>query len=327
MLSTRRNLGGSAKLANEIAKKRFKQVKFVQYNAETGFKDSGFDAKAPTRFEKTFRGYPAIAKWFIRPPPEEKIPDPPKLDVGYLEQFGTTTVPLELTRTAKDGASEFERFDAPLSLLFAHMTGPDTYGSHLYLAQHAIADLPTGMQDDLPTPEILKHLGKGDIYSSSVWMGRPPTRTPLHRDPNPNLFVQLSGKKVVRLFRSQVGQEMYEQVRAQVGKSGGRASMRGEEMMQGEELEALEAAVWDDKHGGYTETTGLEIELAGGDGLYIPLGWWHAVHGVGTVPSVSVCHFFDPRGRRANNLIGKLVVSLRNEVARRCCIHLRFLKA
>jgi hypothetical protein len=31
-------------------------------------------------------------------------------------------------------------------------------------------------------------------------IGHPPTYTPLHRDPNPNIFVQLAGEKVVRLL-------------------------------------------------------------------------------------------------------------------------------
>lgn len=307
MLLLRRSLTTSAsRQAKQVTqqfskkpKKLFTQVKCVSLDPELDLKD--FNSNAPVRFKKIFRGYPAIAKWFIRPPPEAKITAPPKLNAEYLEQFGTTVVPLELTR-ARGGTTEFERFDAPLSLLLSHMTGPDESESHLYLAQHALADLPAGMQEDLPTPEVLKHLGKGDIYASSLWMGRPPTRTPLHRDPNHNLFIQLSGKKTVRLLRPEVGQEVYERVRVQVGKSSGSASMRGEEMMQGKELKALEAAVWDKRYGGSTESKdteakGLEIELASGDGLYIPMGWWHAVHGIGTIPNVSVWHSAEIRSK------------------------------
>lgn len=313
MFPTRRNLAKQAVKVTNSTKKRFKQVKYLEFSAETGLKD--FNPNSPARFKNTFREYPAIAKWFIRPAPELKSPDPARLNLGYLEQFGTTIVPLELTKSAQDGTSEFKRFEAPLSLLLSHMTGKDAPSSQLYLAQHAISDLPAGMQADLATPEILKHLGKGDIYASSLWMGRPPTRTPLHRDPNPNLLIQLSGKKVVRLMEPTLGNKLYESVKEHIGKTDSRASMRGEEMMQGKELKTLEAAVWDDKNGGYTEMKGFEIELGLGDGLYIPLGWWHAVHGVGTIPNVSVCYSFESESGHANSVIGKLVVSLITEPA------------
>lgn len=112
-------------------------------------------------------------------------------------------------------------------------------------------------------------------------MGRPPTRTPLHRDPNPNLFVQLAGHKVVRLMRPEVGRGVYERIAR-----GGRANMRGEEMMSGTEMAGLEHAVWEDE--GEGSVVGVEAELRSGDALYIPLGWWHAVRGVGTGANASV---------------------------------------
>lgn len=119
-------------------------------------------------------------------------------------------------------------------------------------------------------------------------MGRPPTRTPLHRDPNPNLFVQLAGQKVVRLLRPDVGRAVYERARLNVG-GAGRANMRGEEMMAGAEMQALEGAVWDGEDGA---AEGFDAELSTGDGLYIPLGWWHAVRGTGTGANASVGHVY-----------------------------------
>jgi hypothetical protein len=268
------------------SKRRFNPVKLVQYDAETGIKE--LEADAPARFNKAFRDYPAIARWFIRPQPDDVKPEDAKLNTSHLNLFGASTVSLELTSTARDGTPTFERFEAPLSLLISHMTGPQVPESGLYLAQHSLADLPPGIQADLPTPAVLNHLGKGDIYASSLWMGRPPTRTPLHRDPNPNLLIQLSGKKIVRLMKPEVGRQVYERVRGKLGRAGGRASMRGDEMMRGKELAALENAVWDDLRTDYADAKGLEVTLGSGDGLYIPLGWWHAVHGIGRAPNVSV---------------------------------------
>jgi hypothetical protein len=149
--------------------------------------------------------------------------------------------------------------------------------------------LPKELQDDLPPPEVIKILGQGDIYASSLWMGKAPTHTPLHRDPNPNLFVQLAGKKVIRMIKPDAGRAFYEKVReGMYKKTSDGATMRGEEMMQGEEFDKMKKAVWDDKHGAGESRLGIEVELKPGHGLYIPLGWWHAVRGTGTGPNISV---------------------------------------
>ncbi|KAF2833238.1 hypothetical protein CC86DRAFT_461652 [Ophiobolus disseminans] len=276
--------------------KRFSQVKYIKYDGSTDTELPYFDPLTAARFKKGFRSYPAITKWFNRALPGVYTDEHPKLNTEYLDQFGDTTVPLERTsidddkfsrswrpptfehfdepfsRTTTEGngifrfkrSSTYERFDAPLSLLMAHMAKRDAHGSRLYLAQHSIADLPAAMQEDLPTPSILKDLGKGDMYGSSVWMGRAPTRTPLHRDPNPNLFLQVAGKKIVRLFEPGVGLAIYEKVRESLGKPSGTVNIRGEEMMQGRELEAMENAVWNDgpsKYNPYSGYKGVEVLL------------------------------------------------------------------
>jgi hypothetical protein len=239
---------------------------------------------------------PAIWKWFMPPTVEHGHRE---LNTTYLGIHGSAIVPLELTRfnatsTVAEKRVAFERFEAPLSLLLSHMTGSDQSLS-LYLAQCALDDLPTGLQADLPTPELLSTLGHGraDIYGSSLWMGRPPTKTPLHRDPNPNLFVQLAGRKVVRLMEPDHGRRLYERLRT----GAGHAHMRGDEMMMGREMERLESAVWDDGTGDdgtgdMQDASGVEATLESGDALLIPLGWWHAVHGLGESPNASVNWWF-----------------------------------
>jgi hypothetical protein len=274
--------------------------------------EAKFDANQPVRLKNLFKDVPAYEKWFIRDTifPEisrqemarlerskkiYKYKKPvtldavAKLNMEYLGNFGDTVVPLELTKTSPQNEVTFERFEGPLSLLFSYMATKPSRAPQMYLAQHSLADLPAALQADLPTPEILKLLGRGDVYGSSLWMGRAPTCTPLHRDPNPNLFVQLSGKKTIRLLRPDVGNTMYEKARALVrdktGRAEGMANMRGVEMMQGEERRILEKMVWND--GAFN---GAEVTLKKGDGCYIPLGWWHAVRGTGVGPNVSVSH-------------------------------------
>lgn len=262
---------------------RFTKVRNVPYDGKQ--KIQNFDTTQPVLFKGSFADYPAIAKWFTQDHQSHTILTP------ELSHHGDAIVPLELTRFASPEnpkAATFERFNAPLSLLLSHMTGPETPHMRLYLAQHSLSDLPLALQDQLPTPAVLMQLGRGDVYASSLWMGRPPTRTPLHRDPNPNLFVQLAERKIVRLMRPEVGKGVYERVRREVGKGGGRASMRGNEMMEGDEMVGLENAVWGD----HDEGEGVEAELESGDGLYIPLGWWHAVHGIGKGANSSVNWWF-----------------------------------
>ncbi|KAF2131617.1 Clavaminate synthase-like protein, partial [Dothidotthia symphoricarpi CBS 119687] len=236
---------------------RFPVAKSIQYNEAND--TAGFDANEPVVFRNSFIHLPAISKWFTTSSTDTQFCYH-ELKTAYLSQHGDAIVPLELTRTSLDPQNAtFERFNAPLSLLLAHIMGPPTPSSRLYLAQHSLADLPSTLQADLPTPTLLSRLGRGDIYASSLWMGRPPTRTPLHRDPNPNLFVQLAGRKFVRLMRPEVGRGVYEKI----GR-GARANMRGEEMMGGDEMEELERSVWEDDG---EESVGVEAELGSGDAL------------------------------------------------------------
>lgn len=237
-----------------------------------------------------FRDIPAVGRWFRHG----------GLATEYLETHGgEALVPLELTQGAAS-ESTFQRLNAPLSLFLQWMqTGQGQgQGQSLYLAQCQLDDLPAVLRDDFPVPQLVAHAGRGDIYNTSVWIGLPPTYTPLHRDPNPNLFVQLVGEKVVRLVSPDDGLGLFGAVRRQLGKAGGHGSavFRGDEMMQGEERGLLEEVVWG---AGTTGTTGAdagagapegyEARLGPGDGLFIPKGWWHSIKGVGEGVTASVC--------------------------------------
>ncbi|KAL7787918.1 hypothetical protein V8C37DRAFT_389515 [Trichoderma ceciliae] len=143
----------------------------------------------------------------------------------------------------------------------------------LYIAQSLLTDLPGPLQSDVPTPDLICTVGKGDVYSSSIWLGTEPTYTPLHRDPNPNLFCQLCSSKVVRLLPPKAGLDLYNGVQSRLRKSGS-SRMRSTEMMEGEEREMLHGAVWEPK----TATVGAqEVMLRAGDALFIPKGWWHSI--------------------------------------------------
>jgi Cupin-like domain len=262
---------------------------------------------------------PAARKWFAHE--SENAPNLGlRLSERYLSLFWDTILPYELIidskkevlqnyidwAQAENHASEelviflvrllsgpdkstFRRFYAPLSLFLqaCRETPPHITPPRLYIAQAQISDLPKQLQDDLPTPHIVKEAGKGDIYDANIWMGIPPTYTPLHKDPNPNLFVQLASSKSVRLFRPDVGSVMFRDVQHSIGRYGS-ASFRGDEMMEGPEKDALDEVVWgrDVCEGGY-ETT-----INPGDALFIPKGWWHSIRSIGSGVTGSVNWWF-----------------------------------
>ncbi|KAG5982430.1 hypothetical protein E4U55_001908 [Claviceps digitariae] len=143
----------------------------------------------------------------------------------------------------------------------------------LYVAQSPLSDLPLPLQDDLRAPELVRRAGKGDIYNSSIWLGTEPTYTPLHRDPNPNLFCQLWSRKIVRLLPPSTGDRLFFEVQKQVQQQGN-SRIRTADMMQGKERLVLHDAIWEND----TPSDDMcEAELEAGDALFIPEGWWHSV--------------------------------------------------
>jgi len=261
------------------------------------FKHHAFEPSQPCLLPRgTFiKSLPAVQSWFTNNPPfhehdENGTTPPVQLDIPKLEPFSDSIVPLELTTTNINGPPTFTRTEAPLSVFLAHISTLQSsrekvQNLRIYLAQCPLPTLPSHLiTSSLPAPVYVTSAGKGDVYDSSIWLGMAPTHTPLHRDPNPNLFVQLAGRKIVRVFEPGVGRELF----AQAGGAGG---MRlGEEMMVGEGRAALDAVVWDNlaleqkcEGGGNDQSrvVGYEAVLDAGDGMFIPKGWWHSIKGVG----------------------------------------------
>lgn len=260
-------------------------LKVLQEDGLKAFRDEAFAPSLPIVLPRgAFLRLPAVLKWFILLKDDTSISC---LNQSYLKKFGDTIVPLEYSRSApisnpEDVETSFQQAQVPLQMFLewaehATIDSPD----RLYLAQASFHSLPMELTDDLPTPSMVAKVGKGDIYDRNLWIGFPPTYTPLHRDPNPNLFVQLAGQKVVRLLPPDVGWDVFATVQAALGRSMS-ATFRGEEMMKGKEKALLEAQIWDNaieyKDG---RVSGYEACLGPGDGVFIPKGWWHSVKGIG----------------------------------------------
>ncbi|KAJ5653457.1 hypothetical protein N7490_000460 [Penicillium lividum] len=269
------------------------------------FRQQCFSSEQPGLLPRSqFRDLPALNNWFQSSPTTAT-----RLNDEYLRIHASNAfVPLELTENttraptegAESGATEavtFRKFHAPLTLFLDWMRMAETspQAARLYLAQCQLMDLPPVLRDDFPTPQIVVQAGKGDVYDTNVWIGHPPTYTPLHRDPNPNLFVQLAGQKVVRLLAPAEGQVLFARARWQLGQSGGKdaAAFRGEEMMQGQERALLDDMVWGVSASAVSERGHrYEVHLEAGDGLFIPKGWWHSIKGIGEGVTASVNWWF-----------------------------------
>ena len=224
-------------------------------------------------------------------------------------------------RTTPSYDKDFHRTEAPLKLLLAYLSDPASPSwkeKSVYLAQCDLSSLPSDLQDDVPIPSILKPSPSSglqtDVYSTSLWLGRAPTHTPLHRDPNPNLFMQLAGKKVVRLVPPHIGEAIYEEIRAYVhdlddtaGPRRRSSAIRGDEMMFGVENRMLHDAVWSltpsapfvsslaprqESMSSLVQAYCQEAHLGLGDALFIPKGWWHSVKSEGPGVSASVNWWF-----------------------------------
>ena len=238
---------------------------------------------------KHFLKLPAAQKWFVRP--RDGLSEL-AFNRSYLEQFGDSMVPLEFTRLDSGDQSTFNRAEAPLHI-FLQWTDLATPSSadRLYLAQASLSSLPKALADDLPTPELVSKAGTGDVYDANIWMGIPPTYTPLHRDPNPNLFVQLAGAKVVRILEPEAGDKVFARVQNMLGRSDS-AAFRGDSMMKGQEKKLLDAEVWGGPSQAEGREVGYEVSVEAGDGLFVPKGWWHSIKGVGKGITASVNWWF-----------------------------------
>ena len=231
---------------------------------------------------------PVAVSSFRLPPPQTWVSSAkfPQLNHVHLRPHADTTfLPMELSSSSP---TSFQRVPAaPLSLFlhYATLSLAERSSQRLYVAQAGLDLLPETLRADFPTPTFLGDARQRNVYSTSLWMGIGGSATPLHRDPNHNLLIQVAGRKVVRLLDKETGTSVLEEVRRQAGKVDGRPDrLRGEEMMRDEKV-GLERAIWEDTH---PNVTGWEAALEPGDGLLIPQGWHHAVRGVGEGINISV---------------------------------------
>ena len=227
----------------------------------------------PVILKDYFADLPALKLW-------------PANAFNHLRKFDDTFVPVELTRGSQSYASttdsNFERAELPLSVFLDFLNqaeqslkqGISLSDVKVYLAQHALFDsIPdlyhdvcrsdyVSMRDGRLAP-VFCGVDRKDLYNVNAWIGLS-THTPLHYDPNHNIYAQIYGKKEVIIFPPTAKKDL---------------DMHTDPLLKNT---SRIASVFNDSHGGLASDTiaaGLRGSLEAGDALYIPQGWVHTFQG------------------------------------------------
>ena len=252
-----------------ISQFKWKPLSQLQHPDLETFRTQALAPSRPLLIPKAFQ-LPAAKTWLLPT-------SVPTLNHSYLSLHADTAfVPMELTHSSAKSPFFQRVSSAPLSLFLAYAALPPAERGErrFYIAQAPLSALPRALQADFATPSLVRESGSGDVYGTSLWIGIDGSYTPLHRDPNPNLLVQVAGKKRVRLMEESEGRSVLERVRRRAGtRVDGGPHVRGEEMMKDERAQ-LEWEVWENK-----DAQGFEGTIDANDGVFIPSGWWHAIRG------------------------------------------------
>ena len=135
--------------------------------------------------------------------------------------------------------------------------------------------LPALFRDTRPPPDLLSALGAPWRNAPSAYIGSG-SRTPLHFDLLENLFCVVRGRKRMQLWHPAHGAQLYP--------GGG-----GEPLFSKVDPTNFDPVEFPE----FSGAVGLahEVELAAGDALYLPLGWWHAVSTPPGERSISISYW------------------------------------
>jgi lysine-specific demethylase 8 len=223
----------------------------------------------------------------------------PWRDLGYLSAHGPhRLVPVELGRKYTDGAwtqqllpfhELLQRVSSSSSSSSGDDDDDDDDAPLPYLAQHDLHATFPALRNDISIPDYCyvmpplaarEEAGETGQVTIHHWIGPAGTHTPLHYDRYRNLFAQVCGYKVVRLYAPDAPVHPYprdsllfntSRVDVDALVMGGEGAGGCEPLQRFPDLHAVPYH---------------QVLVGPGDVLYIPHGWWHWVRSLS--PSISV---------------------------------------
>jgi hypothetical protein len=189
---------------------------------------------------------------------------------SYLQRFSSQ--PIEIEISPRDSPSYGERHESTLGEFLTLLSQPLPY--RIYMAQFPLFEKIPELRNDILTDQVNRILAEGEVYSTSTWIGKQ-SLTPLHHDPRAltNLFVQVCGRKEVRMFPPEI---LKTYLKLGEGTAGNTSSLD----------------VWGDENVGEGLQGGLEGIVEAGDGLIIPREWWHSLRSTQEELCISVNWWF-----------------------------------
>jgi len=162
----------------------------------------------------------------------------------------------------------------------------EAHRRRIYLAQVPVEGRPAAEAEALAA-----RLGLVAMSAANLWIGPSGHVEPLHYDPMDGVLMQLRGAKRVRLLGPEQTANLYPfpLLGGALRPWFAQVYLEQPDMAAFPRLAAALAAV-------------VELELAEGEALYIPAGWWHEVTALGDDYAISVNRF--QRVRPLRRLLG-----------------------
>ena len=201
----------------------------------------------------------------------------PALDVWSLDYFSEKVgealveVQAERDRNVRYELEKDKHRKTMKMAAFIDLLRSDTPNNTVYLTaantdvnRRALAPL---WEDIGPMPGLLDPEGDSDGF---LWLGPKGTRTPLHHDLTNNLLVQVFGEKRVRIAPGFEVGKMANSVHCFSDRDADTVPLRSDAP---------------------TDPWLVDVTLGPGEGLFIPVGWWHHVDGLSLSASLTFTNF------------------------------------
>lgn len=227
------------------------------------FRDGHFKCSRAVAIRGLAETWPAFSEWSGREGLQR-----------LAAQHGHRTVPLEL----RDPQGELTEVFMTLREFVEGrlLAAPSANVGTAYLAQHDLFSQIPALRDAIKIPEICE--AAASLKTVNMWMGTGGTITRAHYDSYDNVFVQLVGRKYVRLLARDQEEFLY------VDQGGGLASQAAQGNMSAvPDLEQVDL----ERFPLMAKAAFSEVLLEPGDALFIPAGMWHHVRSLSVSVSVS----------------------------------------